>query len=351
MPYQIRVVSKMSELSKIQVQKAVPSPTILPSKSVLHRAAMNNSPTHEVPPIVHGVLRSPGQPLDAATRAFMEPRFGHDFSNVRVHTDAKAVESARAVNALAYTVGDDVVLGVGQHTPWTNAGQQLMAHELTHVVQQQGSAPLGKLSQGDTNVQHGKEAHQIVARQELPGPMSLPPQAPMTMAPWAPSERGQVALSIALGEVGVREHPTGSNRGPCPRGATRGCVDAYTGGRAEPWCAHFVSWAFEQTGSSPFGHIAGVNALRGWGRSMGWYFTRQQVENGTVQPLAGDILTMPRYEGVGPQRRLVGGHTGFVIRYDAPSRLLETVEGNTSDAVRLRTRTLASLDGFIRIGS
>src|SRR6266481_6002155 len=57
----------------------------------------------EVPPIVHEVLRSPGQPLDAATRAFMEPRFGHDFSRVRVHTDAKAAASARAVNALAYT--------------------------------------------------------------------------------------------------------------------------------------------------------------------------------------------------------------------------------------------------------
>src|SRR5712692_8199293 len=59
----------------------------------------NDSP---VPLIVHEVLRSPGQPLDASTRAFMEPRFGHDFSSVRVHTDAKAAESARAVNALAY---------------------------------------------------------------------------------------------------------------------------------------------------------------------------------------------------------------------------------------------------------
>jgi hypothetical protein len=62
----------------------------------------------EVPPIVHEVLRSPGQPLDAATRAFFEPRFGHDFSDVRVHTDARAADSALAVNALAYTVGHDV---------------------------------------------------------------------------------------------------------------------------------------------------------------------------------------------------------------------------------------------------
>ncbi|HEX9868662.1 MAG TPA: DUF4157 domain-containing protein, partial [Candidatus Tectomicrobia bacterium] len=89
-----------------------------------------------VPPIVHNVLGSPGQPLDPATRAFMEPRFGHDFSHVRVHTDVEAAESARTVNALAYTVGRDVVFGLGQYAPGTVGGQRLLAHELTHVVQQ-----------------------------------------------------------------------------------------------------------------------------------------------------------------------------------------------------------------------
>ena len=71
------------------------------------------------PPIVHDVLRSPGQPLDMATRAFMEPRFGHDFSQVRVHNDERAAASARAVNALAYTVGRDVVFGASQYQPTT----------------------------------------------------------------------------------------------------------------------------------------------------------------------------------------------------------------------------------------
>ncbi|HEY7126521.1 MAG TPA: DUF4157 domain-containing protein [Ktedonobacterales bacterium] len=88
------------------------------------------------PSLVHEVLRSPGQPLDKGTRAVMEPRFGHDFSQVRVHTDAQAAESAQAVNALAYTVGRDVVFGRGQYAPHTNTGRRLMAHELTHVVQQ-----------------------------------------------------------------------------------------------------------------------------------------------------------------------------------------------------------------------
>jgi hypothetical protein len=105
-------------------------------KGMLQRAAMDHSPVQEVPPVVHDVLRSPGQPLDAGTRAFMEPRFGQDFSNVRVHTDVKASESARAVNALAYTVGHDVVFATGQYAPKTNEGRKLIAHELTHVVQQ-----------------------------------------------------------------------------------------------------------------------------------------------------------------------------------------------------------------------
>ncbi|HLJ27813.1 MAG TPA: DUF4157 domain-containing protein [Candidatus Angelobacter sp.] len=88
------------------------------------------------PRVVHEVLRSSGQPLDKQTRAYFEPRFGHDFSKVRIHTDAQAAESARAVNALAYTVGGDVIFGAGRFAPMTNSGRQLLAHELTHVVQQ-----------------------------------------------------------------------------------------------------------------------------------------------------------------------------------------------------------------------
>jgi hypothetical protein len=92
------------------------------------------------PPVVHEVLRSPGQPLDAQTRAFMEPRFGRDFTAVRAHTDGKAAESARAVQALAYTVGTDVVFAHQQYAPATPSGKRLLAHELAHVVQQEGPA-------------------------------------------------------------------------------------------------------------------------------------------------------------------------------------------------------------------
>jgi hypothetical protein len=104
--------------------------------SLLQRGEAESQTPDVVPSIVNEVLRSPGQPLDAATRALMEPHFAHDFSQVRVHTDARAAESARAVNALAYTVGRNVVFGAGQYAPARSAGQDLLAHELTHVVQQ-----------------------------------------------------------------------------------------------------------------------------------------------------------------------------------------------------------------------
>jgi hypothetical protein len=125
----------------------------LQREGTLQRSAVNSTPTNGVPPIVHDVLNSSGQPLDAGTRAFMEPRFGHDFSRVRVHTDARAAESARSVNALAYTVGRNVVFGTGQYSPGTGEGRKLLAHELTHVVQQKlsGNRAQPKLSINNPN--------------------------------------------------------------------------------------------------------------------------------------------------------------------------------------------------------
>lgn len=101
------------------------------------RNAEDHAETTAVPPIAHEVLRSPGRQLDPTTQAYMEPRYGHDFSQVHVHTDEKAAQSARAVNARAYTVGRDVVFGASQFAPETRDGQRLLAHELAHVVQQQ----------------------------------------------------------------------------------------------------------------------------------------------------------------------------------------------------------------------
>jgi Domain of unknown function (DUF4157)/CHAP domain len=342
--------------------------------SMQRRAITPSAPASPptVPPIVHEVLGSPGQPLDAGTRVFMEPRFGHDFSNVKVHTDAKAAESARVLNALAYTVSKDVVFGAGQYTPGTTAGQRLVAHELAHVVQQDGHSiqradkvsEVGDVYEQEADrvaneavaVENGSLSSKIspasptIARQAQGGPMSLPEQPGQTLGPTTPSKRGQAAAAIALGELGVNENPPHSNSGACPPGATRGCVDAYTHGRAEPWCANFVSWCFEQTGFSPFGHLRAVSALRSWAKSQDSYVTIDQVRQGNFVPMDGDIFTKGRYEGRGPERHLVGGHTGFVLSYNSRHKTIHTVEGNSGDTVASHTRSINDLDGFIRIG-
>lgn len=106
-----------------------------PSAVVQRRVASGSSGPIGAPPIVHDVLTSSGRPLDRPTRNFFESRFSHDFGHVRVHADALASESAQAVNALAYTVGSHVVFRTGQFDPNSHAGQRLLAHELTHVLQ------------------------------------------------------------------------------------------------------------------------------------------------------------------------------------------------------------------------
>jgi hypothetical protein len=102
------------------------------------------------PPSVDRVLASPGRPLESALRQDMEQRFGHDFSHVRVHSDATAEQSARDVNAHAYTVGRDIVFSAGRFAPGTNEGRRLIGHELTHVVQQRGE---GEFIQRKLNVE------------------------------------------------------------------------------------------------------------------------------------------------------------------------------------------------------
>lgn len=97
----------------------------------------------DVSAVVSSGLSGGGQPLDSQTRAFMEPRFGHDFSGVRIHTDAAASQSAEAVAARAYTVGGDIAFRSGEYSPGGSSGRHLLAHELTHVVQQGSAGALG----------------------------------------------------------------------------------------------------------------------------------------------------------------------------------------------------------------
>ena len=123
-------------------KKREPGPTL--QRKSGQGAAPGQSFT-DAPPIVHDVLRSSGQPLDSGTRAFMEPRFGYDFSRVRVHTDSRAAKSAEAVKAQAYTVGSNIVFGANPGGAGNVSQQRLLAHELAHVVQQGGRQPGGSL--------------------------------------------------------------------------------------------------------------------------------------------------------------------------------------------------------------
>jgi len=145
----------------------------------LQRKAQSPAPV-EAPPIVHNVLRSPGQALDSETRAFMEPRLNHDLSRVRIHTGPSAEASARAVNALAYTVGQDAVFAAGQYNPRTHEGRRLLAHELSHTIQQSSGhdAAAGSSTNGG--------AHGVLQRQHNSGdPQGTPGQLPPVQVPGA----------------------------------------------------------------------------------------------------------------------------------------------------------------------
>jgi Domain of unknown function (DUF4157) len=133
-------------------------------KMPLQRYANGSASPAIAPPVVHSVLRSPGQPLDEDTQTYFASRFGHDFSGARVHTDEQAAESARAVSALAYTVGSHVVFDAGRYSPANSGGRRLLAHELTHVVQQQHesiSSPHYRLEVGPSQDSFELEADQM----------------------------------------------------------------------------------------------------------------------------------------------------------------------------------------------
>jgi hypothetical protein len=111
----------------------------------IQRAASNTAVTA---PNVHAATRAAagnGQPLPSALRAYFEPRFGRDFSAVRIHAGTDAAHAARAIQARAYTLGRDIVFGAGEYAPSSAAGRRLLAHELTHVVQQSGGAAHGSI--------------------------------------------------------------------------------------------------------------------------------------------------------------------------------------------------------------
>jgi|GEM_PF-6704733 len=169
-------------------------------KRLQRRAASADEDEFDIPPIVGTVLSSPGRPLDRHAREKMEAGFGHDFHDVRIHTDVVAQRSARSVNALAYTVGRNVVFGSGQYAPGSHRGMHLLAHELAHVVQQRGHAG-GVRGTGRSDATLERDADRAADR-VVRGDRGTPPTA---AAP-----RAMLARQAVPAESSTRRIP-----GPC----------------------------------------------------------------------------------------------------------------------------------------
>ena len=151
------------------------------------------------PPLAHEVVRASGQPLDATARAFFEPRFGHSFGHVRVHTGQRAADSALELGARAYTLGEHVVLGGGAPPLSTEAGRELLAHELTHVAQQRA----GRSGAGPADVRRAEaEASHAAEHIAAGSPFPVQAPAPQTVPLLAPPEGGTAPPDLGAPTVG-----------------------------------------------------------------------------------------------------------------------------------------------------
>src|SRR5437667_6010882 len=137
----------------------------------------------EPSPVKDVVGAGGGTPLDGETRGFMESRLGADFSDVRVHTDARASESAQSVQAQAYAVGTDVVFQSGKYAPESDSGKRMLAHELTHVVQQRSGPVAGTPAEGGIKISHPADSFEQAAESSADRVMSAQPVGPAAASP------------------------------------------------------------------------------------------------------------------------------------------------------------------------
>ena len=161
-------ITALSDEYELEADRIAEAVMRMPDVPVDHEAS-NSSPVplvhHRVngsgtagagtaPQLVHDVVTSPGQPLDAAMRDFLEPRFGHNLAHVRVHADGRAHLAAESVQARAFTVGSHIVFGAGEYVPTSIASRQLLAHEVTHAIQQTGGSLSSSTAQRPSPVAH-----------------------------------------------------------------------------------------------------------------------------------------------------------------------------------------------------
>lgn len=189
------------EKKLVQLKESAAGPTLL------------NAPS---PPQIE-ISTGSGQPLSASTREFFEPRLGTDLSGVRIHNDARAAESARAVSALAFTFGHDVVFGQGQYAPETIPGKKLLAHELTHTLQQSRSPTVQTILQRKPD-----DEKDVPAKPPAAKPAACPEFVSLTVAVNSPKVSDSCKEKCRL-ELGCCKTP----RGTC--GSTKDSGAAYKG--------------------------------------------------------------------------------------------------------------------------
>jgi hypothetical protein len=189
-------------------------------------ALLTDREADDQPSPVREVVGSGGDALDNATREDMEARLGHDFGDVRVHTDSRATESARSVNAHAYTVGNDVVFQRDRYAPGSDEGRKMLAHELTHVVQQRSGPVDGVSAPGGIRVsdpsdpferEAASRAEQVVAD---PAPVSaaMPAPAAAVQRQAAPEEEAQEEEPVQGAWVQRAEQPEEEQEEEAPAG-------------------------------------------------------------------------------------------------------------------------------------
>ena len=180
-----------------------PSPLTMPSALIgLQRLAGNESVSalltsdgeEEASPVRDVVGSGGGAPLDAGARSFLEERLGADFSDVRVHTGARADESARSIEAQAYTVGTDVVFRSGVYEPESPAGRHVLAHELAHVVQQKAGPVAGSPAPGGISVSHPSDPFEQAAERSADAALAGGPASPV------PASGGESVTAQRAGE-------------------------------------------------------------------------------------------------------------------------------------------------------
>ena len=190
-----------------------------------------------VPAVVDTALRSGGEALPEAVRHHFEAHFGHDFSQVKIHTDGVAAQSARSVGARAFTVGSDIVFNSNEFQPHSPAGRHLLAHELTHVVQQSAMPTRrGALRIGPPDSRFEREADQVAnrissapairasAESGRANPLPRTSIGGISAAPATIQRVGECAGKVGSNCNGVRCTTVTGRRGMCQWGGiTYGC--------------------------------------------------------------------------------------------------------------------------------